>query len=213
MAASSRERSTRERPSRYQATGGDDQERSASGRRVWGSRQREEEWPSGPQCYIVPGRGLPMHTHTHTHRSSTTEATATDDPGLFVLAPARRRRPAQSGEGSLVEVQYKSCACISPFYPGTAVGGAESLSLSLSPPCAPLCFGRWRPLRLECNRGAASFDVIMHLAGVARDADPFALHSRREPALPRRARAGDWKGEGVPRAAAGAASGLSLGRR
>jgi hypothetical protein len=165
------------------------------------------------QCYIGPGRGLPMRTHTHTHRSSTTVATATDDPGLFVLAPARRRRPAQSGEGSLVEVQYKSCACISPFYPGTAVGGAESLSLSLSPPCAPLCFGRWRPLRLECNRGAASFDVIMHLAGVARDADPFALDSRREPALPRRARAGDWKGEGVPRAAAGAASGLSLGRR
>lgn len=30
------------------------------------------------------------NAHTHTHRSSTTEATATDDPGLFVLAPARR---------------------------------------------------------------------------------------------------------------------------
>jgi hypothetical protein len=134
-----------------------------------------------------------MHTHTRAARS-TTEATATDDPGLFVLAPARRRSPAQSGESSLVVVQYKSCACISPFYPGTAVGGAESL---YQPPS--LCASVLRAV-------AASPTRMQPLCCSIRCHPSCTWRASREARIPslsthaanlpsqRRARAGDWKG-------------------
>jgi hypothetical protein len=96
-----RERSTRADPGRYVPASavdrGGDQEPSASGRRVWGSPQRKDEWLSscGPQCNIIPGREF---ANAHTPRSTTVVKGQTIPATSCWPLPGRASQH-QSGEG------------------------------------------------------------------------------------------------------------------
>ncbi|KIN04756.1 hypothetical protein OIDMADRAFT_50597 [Oidiodendron maius Zn] len=135
---------------------------------VWGSRQRRWEWLSGPDYYIVPGRGLPMHTH----RSQTTEDKASDDPGLFVLALARRPSPVSKRRG--LRSWYKFLCMHKPVL-STALATGWSGPSPLRCACVLRAVRGLSDTRMQ-QSSSSSFDVIMHLAGVERGAD-----ARRSP--------------------------------
>ena len=173
MADRTRESDQRERPCRYQRghirPGRRSQEPSASGRSVSGGAGSADGSGSVDQTttsYLV---GVCQCTPT---AARPPEVKASDDPGLFVLALARRPSPVSKRRG--LRSWYKFLCMHKPVL-STALATGWSGPSPLRCACVLRAVRGLSDTRMQ-RSSSSSFDVIMHLAGVERGAD-----ARRSP--------------------------------